>query len=84
MGDVTVARPSLGSSALNDEPHYEVVSGQRVETPRMGSYESQVYVYHSPTRIDVLQRADTLEGGDVLPGFRLPLDALFATDDETE
>lgn len=38
---------------------------------------SMVYVYESPTRLRGLTRSDTLEGGDVLPGFRLPLQALF-------
>jgi Uma2 family endonuclease len=46
--------------------------------------QAQVFVYDSPTRIAVAQRGDSLDGGEVLPGFRLPLDALFATDDEPE
>jgi Uma2 family endonuclease len=46
--------------------------------------EAQVYVYTSPTQIAVAHRTDCLDGGDVLPGFILPLEALFATDDETE
>lgn len=37
----------------------------------------QVYVYTSPTQVRILTRADELDGGDVLPGFRLPLTALF-------
>jgi len=190
MTATPVPQPSLVSPTLEDKAHYEVVNGQRVETPRMGSYEShlanelayyinehfarigrlgrlvievlfridvptdlqrrpdlayvsydrwprrkrpapkdawnvvpdlavelvsennsaneiqgkiqdyfrcgvrlvwvvypiqaQVYVYNSPTRIDVVQRTDTLDGGEVLPGFRLPLDALFATDDDAD
>lgn len=185
MAATTVARPSLITPRLDDKAHYEVVSGQRVETPRMGSYESdlandlayylnehffrvgrlgrivievlfrfdaatdlqrrpdlayvsydrwprskrpapkdawnvvpelavevvsqsdtaneiqekiqdyfrcgvrlvwvvyptlsQVLVYESPTRITVAEKTDALEGGEVLPGFRLPLEALFAT-----
>ncbi len=46
--------------------------------------QTQVYVFNSPIHIDVLQRTDILDGGEVLPGFRLPLDALFATDDDAE
>ena len=190
MAATTVPQPSPVSPALDDKAHYEVVNGQRMETPRMGSYESdlandlayyihehfarfgrlgrvviellfriqvstnlqrrpdlayisydrwprrkrpapkdawnvvpdlavevvsennsaneiqgkiqdyfrcgvrlvwvvypiqaQVYVYNSPTRIDVVQRTDTLDGGEVLPGFRLPLDTLFATDDDAD
>jgi Uma2 family endonuclease len=36
-----------------------------------------VYVYESPTAVRVLTRADSLDGGAVLPGFRLPLAELF-------
>ncbi len=37
----------------------------------------QVYVYDSPDIVRALNRNDTLEGGKVLPGFRLPLAELF-------
>jgi Uma2 family endonuclease len=36
-----------------------------------------VTVYRSPSDIRVLRDAEELDGGDVLPGFRLPLAALF-------
>ena len=36
-----------------------------------------VYVYESDTKIQILGRADDLDGGGILPGFRLPLTALF-------
>jgi Uma2 family endonuclease len=36
-----------------------------------------VYVYDSPTRVRGLAQTDELDGGDVLPGFRLPLANLF-------
>lgn len=36
-----------------------------------------VYVYESPKQIKVLSREDELDGGIVLPGFRLPLQELF-------
>jgi len=39
--------------------------------------ESNVYVYSSPTQISVLTRDDVLDGGAVVPGFRLPLAELF-------
>jgi Uma2 family endonuclease len=35
------------------------------------------YDYASPTEVQILTRADVLDGGDVLPGFRLPLADLF-------
>ena len=37
----------------------------------------RVYVYDSPDRCRVLKRSDELDGGDVLPGFRLPIETLF-------
>jgi Uma2 family endonuclease len=42
--------------------------------------QQQVYVYESPTRVRVLTRQDKLTGGDLLPGFRLPLDEFFGED----
>ena len=39
--------------------------------------EREVYAYESPTIIRVLQPGDDLDGGAVLPGFRLPLATLF-------
>ena len=36
----------------------------------------------SPTQIQVLQLGDELDGGDLIPGFRLPLAALFEDDPE--
>ncbi len=35
------------------------------------------HVYESPTRMRLITESDALEGGDVLPGFRLPLARLF-------
>jgi Uma2 family endonuclease len=37
-----------------------------------------VYVYDSARNGKLLERADTLDGGKVLPGFELPLETLFA------
>ena len=42
----------------------------------------QVYAYTAPNANRILNRADTLDGGDVLPGFKLPLRELFAELDE--
>lgn len=39
---------------------------------------SQVFVYQSPTQIHVLTPADDLDGGTVLPGFRLSLAEIFS------
>lgn len=39
--------------------------------------EKQVYVYDSPSQLHVLKETDELDGGTLLPGFRLPVAALF-------
>jgi Uma2 family endonuclease len=39
--------------------------------------ERQVYVYDSPTHVRILTGQDELMGGEVVPGFRLPLGQLF-------
>jgi Uma2 family endonuclease len=36
-------------------------------------------VYESPTRVQVLTEADTLQGDPILPGFQLPLAGFFET-----
>jgi Uma2 family endonuclease len=38
----------------------------------------RVYVYTAPKQVRVLDGGDELDGGDVLPGFRLPIAALYA------
>jgi Uma2 family endonuclease len=37
----------------------------------------RVYVYQSPTHVSILKRTDTLDGGEVLPDFRLPIVGLY-------
>ena len=39
--------------------------------------QKQVYVYDSPATVRILEHHDELDGGAVLPGFRLPLATLF-------
>jgi Uma2 family endonuclease len=42
-----------------------------------------VAVYAAPDRFRLLAEGDTLEGGDLLPGFSLPLNELFAVLDQS-
>ncbi len=44
----------------------------------------QVYVYRSPTSIQVLTPEDTLEGDDVIAGFALPVAKLFEDLDDID
>jgi Uma2 family endonuclease len=39
--------------------------------------EEQVYVYDAPTHVRILTVQDELTGGEVVPGFRMPLVHLF-------
>lgn len=45
------------------------------DSPGVGllSGSGRVYVYQLPTHISILERTDTLDGAEVLPGFRLPI-----------
>ncbi len=43
-----------------------------------------IHIFDSFTQIEVLTRADSIDGGDLIPGFRLPLADLFAGDAEEE
>ena len=43
--------------------------------------EALVYVYESPTKVRILNREDDLDGGDVLPDFKLPLRQLFESEE---
>jgi Uma2 family endonuclease len=38
---------------------------------------SKIYVYDSPTSTRILQVGDELDGGEVIPGFSVPLSTLF-------
>jgi Uma2 family endonuclease len=44
--------------------------------------EGQVYIYDTPTSVRILslEAGDSLDGGDLLPGFTLPLATLFEED----
>jgi Uma2 family endonuclease len=39
--------------------------------------EQQVYVYDAPAHVRILTLQDELTGGEVVPGFRMPLGHLF-------
>ena len=39
--------------------------------------EQQVYVYDAPAHVRILYGQDELTGGEVVPGFRMPLGHLF-------
>jgi Uma2 family endonuclease len=44
----------------------------------------QVYVYTSSISVQILPDTAVLDGGDLIPGFRLPLSELFGDEPESE
>ena len=44
--------------------------------------QAEVYVYSTPKQVQVLGAGQELDGGDLLPGFRLPVSVLFEDDPE--
>jgi Uma2 family endonuclease len=44
--------------------------------------EAEVYVYSAPKQVQVLGLNQELDGGDLIPGFRLPVATLFQDDPE--
>lgn len=39
--------------------------------------DQEVYLYESPTQVKILTARDEIQGGQLIPGFRLPLAELF-------
>ena len=44
----------------------------------------QVYLYANPTSVRILAEPGEIDGGDLIPGFRLPLSELFEDEPEGE
>ena len=78
---IEVVSPSNSADQVQEKIHEYFKAGvTRVWVVYPGQQE--VYVYASPTQIQVLQLGQELDGGDLVPGFRLPLAALFEDDAE--
>jgi Uma2 family endonuclease len=77
--------PNLAIEAISKNDHAEPILDKLQEYFDAGVqlvwvvYPKQrlIYVYESPTRPQVLTAAQELTGGDVLPGFQIPVAALF-------
>lgn len=73
---VEVVSPSNSADEMKTKIAEYFAAGVRlvwVAYPRLGLVES----YDSPTSVLILDRSGTLDGGSVLPGFRLGLTDLF-------
>jgi Uma2 family endonuclease len=78
---VEVVSPSDRAQEQLDKIHEFFQAGVRLIWVVYPTHRT-VHVYESFTRIHVLTQDDTLEGGPVVPGFRLPLSVLFMEEDE--
>ena len=71
---VEVVSPSNTADQVQEKIHEYFRAGVNrvwVVYPR----QQEVYVYASPAQIQVLQLGQELDGGDLIPGFRLPVAA---------
>jgi len=78
---IEIVSPSNTADHVQEKIHDYFTAGVRrvwVVYPR----QQEVYVYASPAEIQVLQLGQELDGGDLIPGFRLSLAALFEDDPE--
>jgi Uma2 family endonuclease len=78
---IEIVSPSNTADQVQEKIHEYFTAGVHrvwVVYPR----QQEVYVYASPAQIQVLQLGQDLDGGDLIPGFRLPLAALFEDDPE--
>jgi Uma2 family endonuclease len=77
--------PNLATEVVSPTDSVEELEQKIAEYFRAGVHlvwvvhptRSKVHVYQSPTQITVLSRNDVLDGGTVVPGFKLALAELF-------
>jgi hypothetical protein len=52
-----------------------MLAGRPGRARRVGDESVPVYIgpYQLPTQVSILERTDTLDGDEILPGFRLPI-----------
>jgi Uma2 family endonuclease len=82
--------PDLAIEVVSPNNSADEVQDKRLEYFRAGvsvvwviyPRQREVHVYTSPTSVTILTAEQELDGGQLIPGFRLPLSALF--DDEPE
>jgi Uma2 family endonuclease len=83
-GDLAVV-PDLVVEVLSPNDAHDDVSAKTAEYFQYGvrqvwlveSLRSRVWVFTTPDTVRILTEADTLDGGDLLPGFSIPVARLF-------
>jgi Uma2 family endonuclease len=78
---VEVISPSNGASDILDKVRDYFRAGVRLVWV-VYPVQRQVHAYDSPTSVRILAEEGSLDGGEVIPGFVLPLATLF--EDESE
>jgi len=73
---IEVISPSNSMQDVLEKVHEYFQAGVRLVWVVLPN-EEEVYIYRSPTKIEVRTRNEELTGDDVLPEFRLPLADLF-------
>ena len=84
-GEAWSVIPNLAVEVVSPSNTVEEVLEKLADYFRAGvqivwAQQRQVYVYTSPKDVQVLDRNDALEGGEVMPGFTLSLAKLFETE----
>jgi Uma2 family endonuclease len=77
--------PDLAVEIISRSNSAEEVDGKIVEYFRAGVRQvwvlypdsGRVYVYRSASDVHIVERTGELDGDDLLPGFRLPIQSLF-------
>jgi Uma2 family endonuclease len=77
--------PDLAVEVVSPNDIFQDVVAKMKEYFRLGvrqvwiilPLDRQVYVYDSPTQVRIVTTTEDLDGGAILPGFRVPLATLF-------
>lgn len=91
-GDAWPVVPDLAVEVVSPSNKASDMQRKRLEYFRAGVRlvwvvfpdQFEVHVYSAPTEVRIRTRADELDGGEVIPGFRLPVEALFEDELEPE
>lgn len=75
---VEVQSPNQSDNFMAEKAAYYLANGSRLVWLVFPA--KRVVMVHQPDGVDTLTEADTLDGGDVLPGFRLPVREVFDLD----
>lgn len=72
---VEVKSPDDNYTKMRDKADYYLANGTKLVI--LAYPEKRLLVVRTPDSEDILTEADTLEGGDLLPGFKLPVAEIF-------